>query len=234
MNNRMSENQPLVSIILCTFNRENLLPFAVRSVLAQSYFRWELIVIDDGSSDRTKEVMRGFRQKDKRIQYHFQTNQGLAAARNAGLKRARGTFICFVDSDDELMPRHLEHRVRYMTGHPGVDLIHGGMKLIGPKRKQYVVDMTDPTKKIHLDRCHIGGTFFFRRSILASVGGFSPVPFGEDFDFYRRVHRQYSVRKVRWKTYVYHLDSENRLCDIFTDKLLIRSTQKTLTQRTKG
>ncbi|MFZ4622535.1 MAG: glycosyltransferase family 2 protein [Bacteroidota bacterium] len=210
----------MVSIILCTYNRENLLPLAVRSVLAQSYNDWELIVIDDGSTDNTLAVMKHFLQKDKRIRYHFQTNKGLAAARNAGLRMAKGSFICFVDSDDELAPRHLEHRVKFLSDHPGVDFLHGGMTLIGPKRKHFVVDMTDPTKKIHLSKCHIGGTFFFRKKVLKRVSGFSSIPFGEDFDFFRRVDEQFTIRKVRWTTYRYHLESADRLCDIFTEKLL--------------
>ncbi len=209
----------MVSIILCTYNREKLLPLAVRSVLAQTNGRWELIVIDDGSADNTRALMQNFVQNDKRIHYHFQTNKGLAAARNTGLRLAKGSFICFVDSDDELAPRHLEHRLKYLSKHPKVDFLHGGMTLIGPKKKHFVVDMTDTSRKIHLNKCHIGGTFFFRKKILKKVTGFSPIPFGEDFDFYRRVDGQFTIHKVRWSTYYYHLDSENRLCDIFTEKL---------------
>lgn len=212
----------MVSIILCTYNRENLLPLAVNSVLAQTYREWELIVVDDGSTDSTREIIRNFRRKEKRIRYYHQKNRGLAAARNTGLRLAKGDLICFVDSDDELSPRHLEYRVLFLKEHPGIDFLHGGMKLIGPKKKHFVVDMSDPSKKIHLNKCHIGGTFFFRRKVLKNVGGFSPIPFGEDFDFYRRVEQHFRIRKVRWTTYRYHLDSENRLCDIFTEKLLRR------------
>jgi glycosyltransferase involved in cell wall biosynthesis len=222
----MSGIPAMVSIILCTYNRENLLPLAVKSVLEQTYPSWELIVVDDGSTDNSRALISEFRRKEKRIRYHYQSNQGLAAARNTGLRLAKGDLICFVDSDDELAPRHLEHRVRFLKDHPEIDFLHGGMTLIGPKKKQYVVDMTDPTKKIHLNRCHIGGTFFFRRKILKKVGGFSPIPFGEDFDFFRRVEEHFRIRKVRWSTYRYHLDSADRLCDIFTEKLYFTQSHK--------
>ena len=82
-----------------------------------------------------------------------------------------------------------------------------------------LTDMTNPGKKIHLNRCHIGGTFFFRKKILKKITGFKSIPFGEDFDFYTRIDRHFSIRKVTFPTYLYHLDSENRLCDIFTDAL---------------
>ena len=156
----------MVSIILCTYNRANLLPNAIRSVLKQIYHDWELIIIDDGSSDNTYDVMKHFLQQDTRIIYFFQQNKGLANARNRGLAIAQGEFICFVDSDDELALTHLEQRVNYLQKHSSVDFLHGGMKLIGPKEKHYVVDMTNPKKKIHLSKCRVGGTFFFRKKIL--------------------------------------------------------------------
>jgi len=216
----------MVSIILCTYNRAALLPKAIRSVLRQTTTQWELIVIDDGSTDDTASIVHHFQSKDKRILYHFQTNKGLAKGRNAGIHRSLGKFLCFIDSDDEFTPEHLELRILYFKNHPSIDFLHGGMKLVGPKKKQYVVDLTDTSKKIHLSKCHVGGTFFFRRTVLRFARTFRPIPFGEDFDFYQRVSFRCSIRKVRYPTYIYHLDSENRLCDIYTEKLLQESSEK--------
>lgn len=212
-------SSPVVSIILCTYNRAQLLPNAVRSVLLQSTTDWELVIIDDGSSDNTRNIVHQFQIKDKRIKYHFQENKGLAEARNAGLRCSNGHFICFVDSDDELAPDHLKKRLDYLKKNAEVDFLHGGMELIGPVEKQYVVDLTDGTKKIHLTKCHVGGTFFFRRKVLLKVRGFRTIPFGEDFDFFRRAEKHFVIRKVRYPTYKYHLESENRLCDIYTEML---------------
>ena len=188
--------------------------------MAQTYRNWELIIIDDGSADATRSVVQNFQSKNNRILYHFQTNKGLAKARNAGLRKVKGSLICFVDSDDELAPRHLENRASYLHRYPLVDFLYGGMKLIGPKKKHYVVDLTNPSKKIHLSKCHVGGTFFFRTKVLRRVKGFHDLAFGEDFDLYSRVAKSFTVRKVRFQTYLYHLDSENRLCDVFTEKLM--------------
>lgn len=209
-----------VSIILCTYNRAPLLPRAIDSVLKQTYGDWELVVIDDGSDDATRPLIDEYVQRDSRITYFFQPNAGLAAARNTGMQRAGGDYLCFLDSDDELAPAHLERRVAYFTKHPTIEFVHGGMTFVGPKQKQYVVDLTNPSKKIHLSKCHVGGTFFFRRKVLGRVGAFTPIPFGEDFDFYTRVERYFTVRKVRYPTYIYHLDAENRLCDVYTEKLM--------------
>ncbi len=210
----------MVSIILCTYNRSSLLLRAVQSVLAQTMQEWELIVIDDGSTDTTGAIMERMAGSEKRIRYFRQRNMGLAKARNAGLRRARGSYICFVDSDDELTPSHIALRVKYLKSHPEVDFLHGGMRLLGPKKKHYVVDMTDNSKKIHLNNCTVGGTFFFRKKILRVVRGFNAIPFGEDFDFFRRVQKKFVIHKVRFPTYRYHLEADNRLCDVFTEKLL--------------
>lgn len=216
----------MVSIILCTYNRASLLPNAIRSVRSQTHRDWELIIIDDGSTDNTKSVVREFQSKDKRIIYHFQTNKGLAKARNAGMKFSAGDELCFIDSDDEIAPTHLELRLRYFAHHPTVDFLYGGMDLIGSKQQQYVVDMTDRTTMIHLSKCHVGGTFFFRRTVLRYVRTFRALAFGEDFDFFRRVERKCSVKKVRYPTYRYHLEAEDRLCAVFTKKLMKKKASR--------
>lgn len=209
-----------VSVILCTYNRADLLPRAIASVLRQSYSNWELIIIDDGSTDATRSVIRHWLKVELRIRYFYQKNKGLAGARNAGMRKATGDVLTFLDSDDEYHPDHLNKRVRYLRRNVTVDFLHGGIKLVGPKSKHFVVDLTNPAKKIHLRRCHVGGTFFFRQKVRRWIRTFSAIPFGEDFDFYKRVERRFKIRTVSFPTYIYHLDSENRLCDVYTEKLL--------------
>ena len=90
----------LFSIILPTFNRSVLITKAIESVINQTYTNWELIIIDDGSTDNTKSVLENY-LSDSRIKYFFQENQERSVARNNGIKRAKGDYICFLDSDDE-------------------------------------------------------------------------------------------------------------------------------------
>src|SRR3972149_1446112 len=101
----------LVSIVLCTFNRASLLPRALSSVLRQTYGNWELIVVDDGSTDRTAAAVNRFIAREPRITMFRQRNRGLALARNAGIRRTNGDFICFLDSDDAYAARSEERRV---------------------------------------------------------------------------------------------------------------------------
>jgi glycosyltransferase involved in cell wall biosynthesis len=97
---------PYFSIVLPTYNRSHMLGKALESVIRQTYSDWELIVVDDGSTDNTKEVAESY--KDSRIKYFFQTNQERSAARNNGVEKACGKYICFLDSDDYFLTDRLE------------------------------------------------------------------------------------------------------------------------------
>ena len=97
--------RPYFSIIP-TYNRSNFIAAAIKSVLNQTYTNWELFIIDDGSTDNTKEVVSNF--NDPRILYKYQNNQERSAARNNGIKIAKGEWICFLDSDDAYKKHHLE------------------------------------------------------------------------------------------------------------------------------
>ena len=96
------------SIVLPTFNREHFIDFAIKSVITQTYKDWELIIIDDGSTDETKDVIEKFIKKDNRIRYIYQKNKERSAARNKGIEQANGDWICFLDSDDIYHKNHLE------------------------------------------------------------------------------------------------------------------------------
>lgn len=97
---------PLFSVVLPTYNRANWLKRSIQSVLEQTFEDFELIIVDDGSTDNTRDVISGF--ADSRILYHYQENKERSAARNAGIKLASGDYVCFLDSDDVYLPWHLE------------------------------------------------------------------------------------------------------------------------------
>lgn len=101
-------NIPFFTIIIPTYNREIFLEKAINSIVNQTYYNWELIIIDDGSTDKTKELVYKFQIKDSRIIYIYQKNQERSAARNNGIKNSKGKYICFLDSDDEFKPNHLQ------------------------------------------------------------------------------------------------------------------------------
>lgn len=112
----------LVSVMMPAYNAEAYIGQAIESVLDQSYRRWELIVIDDGSTDRTGEIAS--RYGDPRIRVIRQENQGEAAARNTALKNMQGEFVAFLDADDLYLPDHLESLVGYLQTHDQADGVY--------------------------------------------------------------------------------------------------------------
>jgi glycosyltransferase involved in cell wall biosynthesis len=106
---------PMVSVIMPTFNRADTIQRAIRSVQAQTFTDWELIVVDDGSTDNTVALIEGC---DQRLKILRQENQGAVRARNAGLRASAGSYIAFLDSDDEWLPHHLELCVSFLEAFP--------------------------------------------------------------------------------------------------------------------
>jgi glycosyltransferase involved in cell wall biosynthesis len=106
---------PLVSIIMPTYNRADTIMRAIQSIQAQTFQDWELIVVDDGSTDGTVSVIKGL---DPRMSIIRQENQGNAVARNLGLRHSTGRYIAFLDSDDEWLPYHLELCIGFLRAHP--------------------------------------------------------------------------------------------------------------------
>jgi len=106
----------LVSVMMPAFNAETYVERSIKSVLNQAYQNWELIIVDDGSTDRTPEILSWF--DDQRIRIFPQENRGEAAARNVALSHSRGRYIAFLDADDEFLPQHLQFTVEYLNSHP--------------------------------------------------------------------------------------------------------------------
>ncbi len=119
----MPNTQPLVSIIIPAYNAEKYIQEAIDSVLEQSYQNWELIIINDGSTDTTEKIIYSY--ADERIKYHYQKNAGVSAARNSGMALARGGFLTFLDADDALTRDSIGLRVNYFVENSDVDLVHG-------------------------------------------------------------------------------------------------------------
>lgn len=116
--------QPLISVIIPSYNHADYVCQAVESALVQSYPHLEVIVVDDGSTDDTKERLVPF---SNRIRYVHQRNQGLSAARNRGINEAQGEYIAFLDSDDAFHPRKLELQAAYLIAQPDIALVGTGM-----------------------------------------------------------------------------------------------------------
>lgn len=121
-------DNPLVSIVTPAYNGENYLDETIRSVIAQTYPNWELIIVDDGSKDGTAAIVKGWAEKDPRIKYIYQENQRMASARNNGIKHAKGKYVAFLDHDNIFLPKKLELQVAYLESHPEVGVSYAKIR----------------------------------------------------------------------------------------------------------
>lgn len=207
-NHKMNFRKHMVSVILCVYNREETLKRSINSLILQEFSDWELIAIDDGSSDNSYEILKEFEAQYSSIKVYRQKNKKLPYSRNRGIRLSSGNYITFLDSDDEFKPDHLLLRVNYMLTHPRVDFIHGGVKVIGD---EYVRDKDNPFCFIHLSECTIGATFFGKSCVFRKLKGFKQNIYSEDSEFLKRVSGKYIVKKVNFNTYVYHRENNDSI-----------------------
>jgi len=204
------------SVIITTYNRSEILIRAVKSLIAQTESDWEAIIIDDGSTDDTYSRLSKYLKSHPSIFYIKQKNKGEEAAKNTGIRAASGSYITFLDSDDFYQRDHLKIRKSILQEHPHIDLLHGGVKIIGDK---YVPDRFNPNKRIHLSECVIGGTFFIRKNLVLKLNGFQRVPIGTDADLFERISRRGAkIKKIHHPTYIYNRQLPDSLTHAFSRK----------------
>jgi hypothetical protein len=186
-------SSPTWSVILPTFNRDRLVPEAIRSVLAQTLVDWELIVVDDGSQDGT-QALESVCRSDARIHYVRQAHAGRSVARNRGFSRAQGEFICFLDSDDTYLSTALATHAAAFESGGQIGLTIGGYQhidaagaVVGERRPWTECDGLTP--EAWLFNCYaMPGSVALRREWFESAGGFdSGVETGEDWDLFLRL-----------------------------------------------
>ena len=204
-------NNPLISVIMPVFNRRHLVLRAIDSLEAQTVDDWELLIIDDGSWDALEQLILPLVAERANYRYMKHAQRRLSATRNIGIHAALGQYITFLDSDDEYSPEHLELRAAYMENNK-VDIIHGGVQLIGPEETHYVQDAFDPEKKIHISDCCVGATFFGKKESFIQSGGFKQLPYSAESEFLPRVSAILNVHKVNFPTYLYHTGLEDSIC----------------------
>ena len=207
-------NIPQISVILPVYNRRALIKRAIASVFAQTCRDWELLILDDGSTDGVEDDLLPMVLDNPALRYHKHARRGVAATRNLGILAAAGSYITFIDSDDEYKPEHLALRLRYMREHPEVDLVHGGVELVGPPDSHYVRDAFHPDQKIHISDCYIGATLFGKKEVFINSGGFKLLPYSAESEFVPRIMEHYKVARVYDTTYIYYTGLEDSICTL--------------------
>ena len=225
--------EPLVSVIIPTYNRAEYLKLALKSVLEQTYKNIEVIVADDGSMDNTAEVVADF--NDPQIKYFYKKNTGLpAATRNLGLREASGEYIAFLDSDDMWLPEKLEIQVEYLREHPEYHLAYSNAWIIDGTgvRKGLIMDLElFKEGEIFKDlvKCNFIPqlTVLMKREVFDDIGFLNEDPAlraVEDYEYWLRVALRYKIGFVKEPLAMYRVHSEG----VSREMNLAPAQQKTL------
>ena len=222
-----------ISVIIPTFNRKHTLQRAIDSVLAQTFKPYEIIIVDDGSKDGTKEWLL---QNYPSVQYIHQPNNGVSSARNKGIQISQGSWIALLDSDDEWMPEKLEYQSRFIEVnrdssfcHTNEIWIRNGVRVNQMKKhKKYGGDIF----KHCLDICRISpSSSIIKKDVFEEVGAFDEsLTVCEDYDLWLRVTAKFNILfldEPLIKKYGGHLDQLSRVPEGI-EQYRIRSLEKIL------
>ena len=196
-----------VSIVMPAYNADQHITEAIQSVLDQTYGHWELLVVNDGSTDDTVEKIRLF--ADARVRYFFQENRGVSAARNIGLAHMRGDYFCFLDADDVMPPRSLESRLEVFINSDETAFVDGKV-LVKDLSLQRVIRVYQPSfygnpynKLLSIsETCFLGNTWMIKRNKNQAYRFKEGLSHGEDLHFYLGIAQQgqyaYTTEEVLW------------------------------------
>lgn len=198
---------PLVSVIVPSYNTAQYLPEAVDSILAQTYRNLEIHVVDDGSTDNTREVMLAY-ANDPRVIYHYQKNRGEAGARNTGIRAAKGELIALCDSDDLWMPRKLEVQVPCFRDHPEVGVVYTNTQQVDSNNRDINTYQTTRhngriTEKLFGENFVTGSTSMFRRECFDAEMYDETLAVCADYDLSLRLSVKYQFLYLHEVTYRY-------------------------------
>jgi glycosyltransferase involved in cell wall biosynthesis len=195
---------PLVSIVLPTYNGARYLAQSIDSCMAQTYQDWELIIVDDHSTDDTPAIISSYMGRDPRIRaLRNPTNRKLPASLNAGFAEARGELFTWTSDDNCYRPEALEEMVAFLKGDPSIDFVYTDFTLVDDEGSPMRPGWTGPLDRLPLECC-IGACFLYRRAVHERLGGYDESLFlVEDYDFWLRASVLFRLAMLPKDLYLY-------------------------------
>jgi glycosyltransferase involved in cell wall biosynthesis len=209
---------PMISINLCCYNSEKLLEETLQSIFTQTYKDWELVVINDGSTDSTEQIIRKHINDGWPIIYHYQSNAGLGASRNKAIELSTGEFIAIIDHDDLWLPSKLEKQMAIFFRSPQVGLVYTEQSILYhyPKGATKLVYNTYPYQRgnillpLSLTDFITCSSIMVRTEVLNRVGLFNPeLKQVEEYDLILRIASEFEIDYVEEPLVSYRLHSSN-------------------------
>ncbi len=187
-------NKTVVSILMPVHNVASTIHECIESIIQQTVSHFELIVVDDGSSDSSKTLLEDYARSDKRIKLISTPQQGIVKALNLGLQHCNGNYIARMDGDDVMHPQRLEKQVEFLEQHPELGLIGSLVQGI-PQTTQYqqwsnsLVTNESIREEIFVESPIMHPTFFAKHELFEQLGGYCAHPWAEDYDFLLRAYQ---------------------------------------------
>ncbi|HML21302.1 MAG TPA: glycosyltransferase, partial [Aggregatilinea sp.] len=197
---------PRVSIVMPTYNGERFLAESIQSCLDQTFTDWELIVVDDASTDGTRAIAERFAAQDSRITVlHHDTNKKLPQALNTGYEATRGEYISWTSDDNHYRPAALAEMVDYLDAHPEAAAVYTDFTLMDDQGQPGAYRRVQPTFALMYKQC-VGQSFLHRRSLWKAVGRYADDVFlAEDYDFWLRASAHGELHPLHRDLYLYRM-----------------------------
>ncbi len=204
----------MISVIMPVHNGENFIENAIQSILLQTYKNFELIIIDDGSTDMTKEIVLNIKDRRVRILSN-KLKMGLVKTRERGILNAKGEFIAFLDSDDLSIPKRLEVQQKFLTDHPEIGLVGSWVKVInadGKKIGKTWKHVTSPDLIpgfLLFRNCFTQSTIMMRRAVIERYIFRKEFTIAPDYDLWVRIAQQYKIANIPEALSFYRIHDSN-------------------------
>jgi glycosyltransferase involved in cell wall biosynthesis len=208
---------PLISIILPVYNGEKYLRESIDSCLRQSFVDWELIIVDDGSTDGTDRIIRSY--KDARIlSIRHAVNRRLPAALSTGFRQSRGRFLTWTSCDNRFASSALQVLLDFLNDHPEADLVYSDFDFIDERGALVRKHRAGPTESLHIGNV-VGMSFLYRRSVYEAIGDYDDDAFlAEDYDYWLRANQKFRLTHLPKTLYEFRLHPDS-LTSRFSEKI---------------
>jgi len=211
-----------VSVIIPAYNAAQFIDEALESALKQTFQEFEIIVIDDGSKDRTKEIVQCYIQKfPDKIKYFYQQNGGVGKARNNGIREAQGEYIAFLDADDQWFPEKLELQMTYFEKNPNIDFLYSNAVIVDEnsndlnrlyvKKHEFKISFERMLRSlIHRDFIPVS-SIMTKRAVLKELGGYDEtLKFSENYHLILRIAEKFKMGSQCEITMKYRVSPNNQ------------------------
>lgn len=220
----------LISIVLPVYNGEKYLRESIESVITQTYENWELLILDDCSTDKSSDIAKEYEAKDKRIHYHKNDkNLRLPRNLNRGFSLSKGAYLTWTSDDNRFKPKALEEMYQALKSNTGAQFVFASCRIIDENGKEIEYIMVDESSKKKIVGMNpVGACFMYTRKAYEEVGDYNPeLTLVEDFDYWQRLYAKYGAIAIKDILYEYRWH-DGALTSTMRKDVFNRTLEKTL------